>query len=230
MSWFLAPSLAQLLRQVDSAYPYRDRSSDGTIGDPEHVGRVSDHNPDASGEVLAIDVTDDPDTGFDIDNWMRRQVAEGPDPRIKYMISDWEIWSSARAGEGWRVYTGPNPHTRHGHLSAHKHNSGDTSPWWYVAEPEPEPLPLPPIDEDDIMTRLFRHPSGATMRIDGAFFYDYTDGYPDDPKVDTFIAGTPIEAIDDRTWVAIRSGRVDSNRLRAATEAATTFEEPVRSL
>ena len=36
---------------------------------------------------------------------------------VMYVIWDDHIWSSSSAREGWRVYTGPNPHTDHVHLS-----------------------------------------------------------------------------------------------------------------
>lgn len=36
---------------------------------------------------------------------------------IMYVIWDGHIWSAAAADDGWRVYTGPSPHTDHVHLS-----------------------------------------------------------------------------------------------------------------
>jgi len=49
---------------------------------------------------------------------------------IMYIIWNRHIWASYRASEGWRAYTGPNPHTDHIHFSfawagAMKHTS-----WW----------------------------------------------------------------------------------------------------
>ena len=36
---------------------------------------------------------------------------------VMYIIWDDHIWSSSAAEDGWRVYTGPNPHTDHVHVS-----------------------------------------------------------------------------------------------------------------
>ena len=36
---------------------------------------------------------------------------------VMYVIWDGHIWSSTAADEGWRVYTGPSPHTDHVHIS-----------------------------------------------------------------------------------------------------------------
>ncbi len=38
----------QLREQVDDAFPDRDRTSDGWIGDKRHSARKSDHNPTAA--------------------------------------------------------------------------------------------------------------------------------------------------------------------------------------
>jgi hypothetical protein len=46
----------QLREQVDDAFPDRDRTSDGWIGDKRHSARKSDHNPTAEGIVRALDI------------------------------------------------------------------------------------------------------------------------------------------------------------------------------
>ncbi len=49
----------QLREQIDDAFPDRDRTSDGWIGDAKHAARKSDHNPTDEGIVRAIDIDAD---------------------------------------------------------------------------------------------------------------------------------------------------------------------------
>ena len=114
MSWRLAKSLGQLLAQVNGFAPDRNRSSDGTVGDLAHSGRVSDHNPNSQGIVTALDVTHDPYHGVDSYK-IAEQLRVSRDKRIKYVISNRRIFN----GEGWnwRPYSGSNPHSMHMHVS-----------------------------------------------------------------------------------------------------------------
>jgi hypothetical protein len=59
MSWKLAAAAVTLRDQVNKRYPKRDRASDGTIGDKAHRRRISDHNPDKTGYVMALDLDED---------------------------------------------------------------------------------------------------------------------------------------------------------------------------
>jgi hypothetical protein len=59
MSWKLAAAAVTLRDQVNKRYPKRDKASDGTIGDRAHRRRISDHNPDKSGYVMALDIDED---------------------------------------------------------------------------------------------------------------------------------------------------------------------------
>jgi hypothetical protein len=121
MPWRVAKSLETLRRQINEMAPDRDKSSDGTIGDTSHQARRSDHNPNADGVVTAMDITNDPAHGVDA-----RGIAEmllvSRDSRIKYVISDREIFSSpgfstSKTPWRWRPYSGTNAHTRHVHVS-----------------------------------------------------------------------------------------------------------------
>ena len=143
--WKLAPSLEAAWREANRIAPGRSRISDGSIGDAAHSARTSDHNPDR-GWVDALDLTHDPAGGFDA-HGHARQIAARRDPRVHYIISNRRIWNSRRASEGWRNYTGSNPHNRHIHISILDSGRGDTSPWFGAVVPFPQP-PAPPIEDD----------------------------------------------------------------------------------
>lgn len=111
----LAGTLADLRREVDARWPGRDRSSDGWIGDAAHSQRVSDHNPDESGVVHALDVT-----AKGIAPWTL-VLAAVMHPATTYVIFRGRIWSR-RHGFYVRRYNGPDPHRSHVHISV----SGDS--------------------------------------------------------------------------------------------------------
>lgn len=129
----VAPACAAALREATVRWPHRNRASDGTIGDTAHSARSSDHNPDERGMVLAFDLTNDPAHGCDAHALVEQAVARR-DPRIKYAISQGRIWSALREDEGWRSYSGSNPHDKHAHVSVHRSHENDTSPWWAPQE------------------------------------------------------------------------------------------------
>ncbi len=53
---------------------------------------------------------------------------------IMYMIFDQQVWSAARADEGWRDYNGANPHTDHVHFSFAWSGAWETTTWWTAAD------------------------------------------------------------------------------------------------
>ena len=136
--WRLAKALEALRAQVNAAAPGRSKKSDGTIGDPAHQSRNSDHNPwvvDGSmGVVTALDITHDPANGCDA-GLLADTLRKSADPRIKYIISNRRIASSQPKGSApawaWRTYTGSNPHDKHCHISVHPTKAlyDATSPW-----------------------------------------------------------------------------------------------------
>jgi hypothetical protein len=133
MAWRVANSLNLLLSQINEIAPNRSKISDGSIGDPAHSSRVSDHNPDANGVVRARDFTHDPANGFDC-TWLANQLVTSRDPRIKYIIWNDSIWQ----WNGWREYDGTNPHTKHLHLSVVADDRADSLTPWEVNEMTPE--------------------------------------------------------------------------------------------
>lgn len=133
-SYTIARSVAAILSQATALHPSRSTASDGTIGDPAHAARVSDHNPDSRGIVHAADLTHDPAHGMDAHAWadqLRLKCKSGAERRVKYIISNRRI-ASETANWAWRSYSGSNAHTQHVHISI---NSGttyenDVSPWF----------------------------------------------------------------------------------------------------
>lgn len=122
MRYRRARSLTTLLGYIDEAYPHRDTTSDGWIGDTSHSRRVSDHNPDENGVVHAIDVDEDDRVGDEIVGkalwaWL---LSEKP-AFVKYAIYEGQIVSSypARGEAPWtpRPYSGSNAHRSHVHVS-----------------------------------------------------------------------------------------------------------------
>lgn len=121
--WRVAKALLQLRDQIDKRYPGRSKASDGTIGDPSHQSRDSDHNAwvkdGAMGVVTALDITNDPAHGLDSDV-LAHVVIDSRDSRIKYVISNSQICSGTGQDHPawkWRPYGGSNPHKHHFHVS-----------------------------------------------------------------------------------------------------------------
>ena len=124
MAWHLAPSLAQLRREINTRWPSRDKTSDGTIGDAAHSARASDHNPNSRGSVNAIDIDED-----GIDSWGLVALLI-TDPRVYYVIYEGRIWQR-KHGFVPRPYTGINAHTKHIHVSIIQSVAAEqnTDPW-----------------------------------------------------------------------------------------------------
>lgn len=123
-----AQSLITLLKQINNKYPYRDKASDGGIGDAEHSLRISDHNPDSDGIYHAYDFDHDPDSNG-LDCYELRSALVGSwDPRIKYIIFQRRIWYASIRREF--NYEGANAHTQHLHLSVVGGALGDEARVW----------------------------------------------------------------------------------------------------
>ena len=151
MTWRVAYSLDTLLAEINTAAPNRNKASDGSIGDAAHASRTSDHNPwvkrDGVGIVRARDFTHDPAGGLDCqrlaDHLATMLATVGPrHPALgsgAYIIWRRRILSRDRASEGWRTYTGSNPHDHHLHLSVALAASGYDSrqPWGWGDEEDP---------------------------------------------------------------------------------------------
>jgi len=125
----LSKSVVQLREQADDAYPDRDRSSDGTIGDARHSKTKSDHNPDAlTGFVRAFDLDASLDGKDATAHYLADQIRiiAKSDKRIAYVIFNKRI-ASKRTLFRWVKYRGTNPHTKHIHISFTKAGDEDRS-------------------------------------------------------------------------------------------------------
>lgn len=134
MVWREALSLVTLLKQVNLAYPNRNKASDGAIGDAAHAATASDHNPNPAGVVCARDFTHDPSHGFDAHALADRLLANRHSS-LKYIISNGRI-AGAWTGWKWTKYSGSDPHDTHIHISVGVGEDGqseqpydDTTPW-----------------------------------------------------------------------------------------------------
>lgn len=131
--YYLAPTLKKARAEFDAAYPKRDRTSDGWIGDASHAARASDHNPSWStpkprtGVVRAIDTDKD---GIDANYVIQKMIAH---PSTNYVIFNGYIWSRVY-DFARRRYVGPNPHTGHIHLSILPTAAAENSlrPWGFA--------------------------------------------------------------------------------------------------
>lgn len=127
--WALAPTLAQLRRELLAAYPAVPSPAYGTIGDDAHRARHSDHNPDKNGYVRAIDVPNVKHDGPSLDllaEFLRR-VGSGQSHRVNpggYVVWNRRV-ASSRSRWLWTTYLGESPHTDHLHLSC------SLLPLWY---------------------------------------------------------------------------------------------------
>lgn len=130
MAWRVARSLEALRDQVNAAFPGRDKSNDGTIGDARHQAEKSEHNPDANGVVRAMDISNDPAHGLVVRQLAKALVASR-DERILYLISNRQIISSSKVPWVWRPYGGINAHEHHMHISVVESPAlyDDTRPW-----------------------------------------------------------------------------------------------------
>lgn len=124
MGWYLAPALGVLRSEVDTRWPDRDKTSDGTIGDPRHQASRSDHNPNSRGSVNAWDMDKD-----GVDPWAVIAAFQ-QHPSAHYWIYQRQI---ADRDNGWRrrPYHGSNPHDKHVHFSIGQTATAenDRRPW-----------------------------------------------------------------------------------------------------
>ena len=187
-----SPSLVRLMR----AFADRGHVNSGCCGDLAHQARKSDHNTDASGYAHAQDIHEKNDHDMQpfVDFIMRNPEKFR---QVKYMIYEGHMYypnPGVRAA-GKYVYTGPNAHAAHLHVSIHTDATFYPGSW-YVDEAY-SPTPAPSEEEDD-MWFVQVAPKGAAEK-------------PTDP---TYVIGSKVVAITTTEgWNAAKKRFGDPFRL-----------------
>lgn len=143
---WLSKSAETLRKQVNDAFPDRDKSSDGWVADARHLSAGnSDHIPDATGCVRAIDIDADlsgksskPDLMPYLADQLRIYAKGDKRKRISYIIFNGRIASSKRRW-AWRPYKGINPHKHHAHISFSESADLDSTAFAIPLLKEPTP-------------------------------------------------------------------------------------------
>jgi hypothetical protein len=114
---FLAHNLTVRRTAVENAQLV---TSVGWVGNAAHQAECSDHNPDSTGDVHAIDCM----TLVLANQKAIVQWALAHPDDLEYVINQRTIWSRSR-GFAAHAYTGTDPHTNHVHISGRHGTSGN---------------------------------------------------------------------------------------------------------
>jgi hypothetical protein len=134
--WRLAAAAVTLRDQVNARYPARDRTSDGTIGDQAHKRRISDHNPDKTGYVMALDLDEDGWPAHTFANQLLEYMRTSGDKRVKNVVYEGRVASGTYQDQRWVWRSAPNlGHAHHIHISFAE-----------SAKHDGRPFPLPILD------------------------------------------------------------------------------------
>lgn len=160
-----SPSLVRLMAD----FAARGHINSGCCGDAAHQARVSDHNPDASGYAHAQDIHElaDHDMQPYVDFMMRNPALSAP---VKYLIYEGFIYypHDGVRKAGRYVYTGPNSHAHHLHVSinADATNYGGS---WHVAEAYAAHEEIDVSAEENIQAHLAQIKDFLEQRLDEQF-------------------------------------------------------------
>ncbi len=195
---FLVPCLVVLRGYFDQDFPRRDHASDGWIADSHHAAS-SDHQPDASGAVRAIDIDADLNTpGTDLGQVFERLRG---DDRLEYLIFD-ALIASRSHGWTWIEYTGTDRHTGHGHISARHDGTG----WFTTAGWDLEDLPMDQATFNRLMDGWAGTASGSAALGKAVWEHKLTNAYSGvDQQAGTILRYVPSRSPHETTW-----GKIDA--------------------
>lgn len=162
---YLAPSLARAHTAINTRWPGRDRGSDGWIGDRAHQARTSDHNPDSTGVVRALDIDKD---GIHIPTVLAALFLH---PAVRYVIFNRKIYHADNAFKP-KTYAGSNPHTGHIHASIqHTRNAENSKASWApISSAFRWPMLKQGMDGNAVkQLQAYLNGHGANLRLDGDF-------------------------------------------------------------
>lgn len=138
------PGTVDFMNLVLRAYP---GTGDLGISRPCAAGGVSEHKEGRAWD-WAVDVNTQAHLANDLLNWLLATDRHG-NPHalarrfgIQYIIWNRRIWGAYAADQGWRPYTGDNPHTDHVHFTFSWAGANRATSWWSAPE-VPPPLPPP---------------------------------------------------------------------------------------
>ena len=152
MSWKLAAAAATLRDQVNKAYPRRDRASDGTIGNQAHKRRISDHNPDKTGYVMALDLDEDGWPAHTFVDELVKYMRTSGDKRIKNIVYEGCVASGTYSNQLWVWRSAPSlGHAHHIHISFDQ-----------AAKRDGAPFPLPILDKAPKLAPAKKTPAKKT--------------------------------------------------------------------
>ena len=230
----LTKALSALRSGFNAAFPVRDKSSDGWIGDADHQLHVSGHNPDDTAgslaeysdsdtiaEVRAIDVDKDFNApGVAMLDVINKILATPSDlARLRYIIfcppvgplgaSVPTIWSWSN---GWRParYYGSNPHDKHTHFSGDPGTDDDDRPW-----------SVSTMGDDMSLTAAEHANLVATDERVRVALIEGRDSYADDglgttkPWIVTAVKGLLADVAELKARPPVQAGPVDPAALKA---------------
>lgn len=197
MAWYLNRALSNFRAAVNTTYPRRDKTSDGTIGDAAHQATNSDHNQDPDGSVDAWDMDVELNgTGqpYAADVEHLKGVFERHESS-RYWIHNGQI---ATRSNGWRreQYTGTNPHTKHVHWNSRESHEDSQQPW------EVETMPTPEEIASAVWAHQHNHPTRAGERQTKGTVIQFMDAVHDDKQARLIERLSGIEARLDALAIA----------------------------